>query len=147
MTSSTYGTREVALRPELFSSQEELALAGFLAGYSSLTREAYMLDLRQYVTWCAERRVALFGARRADIEAFGRHLETAGELEPRSRDGSARSPASTGTPNKRTSSRSRRRCMSVARNSTTNRMPPDWIAMRSGPCSSPPVSASRMTTP
>jgi integrase/recombinase XerD len=30
------------------------------------------------VTWCAERRVALFGARRADIEAFGRHLETAG---------------------------------------------------------------------
>jgi integrase/recombinase XerD len=37
-----------------------------------------MLDLRQYVTWCAERRVALFGARRADIEAFGRHLETAG---------------------------------------------------------------------
>jgi hypothetical protein len=73
MTSSTYGTREVALRPELFSSQEELALAGFLAGYSGLTREAYMLDLRQYVTWCAERRVALFGARRADIEAFGRH--------------------------------------------------------------------------
>jgi hypothetical protein len=45
MTSSTYGTREVALRPELFSSQEELALAGFLAGYGGLTREAYMLDL------------------------------------------------------------------------------------------------------
>jgi integrase/recombinase XerD len=72
------GTREVALRPELFSSQEEVALAGFLAGYSGLTREAYMLDLRQYATWCAERRVALFGARRADIEAFGRHLEAAG---------------------------------------------------------------------
>src|SRR5438874_12549511 len=78
MTSSTTDTRQVALRPELFSSQEELALAGFLAGYSGLTREAYMLDLRQYVAWCAERRVALFGARRADIEAFGRHLETIG---------------------------------------------------------------------
>jgi integrase/recombinase XerD len=78
MTSSTTDTRQVALRRELFSSQEEFALAGFLAGYSGLTREAYMLDLRQYVAWCAERRVALFGARRADIEAFGRHLETAG---------------------------------------------------------------------
>jgi len=77
MTSST-ASREVALRPELFSSHEEVALAGFLAGYSGLTREAYKLDLRQYVTWCAERRVAVFGARRADIEAFGRHLETAG---------------------------------------------------------------------
>ena len=53
-------------------------MAGFLAGYGGLTREAYMLDLRQYVAWCAERRIALFGARRADIEAFGRHLEAAG---------------------------------------------------------------------
>ena len=76
MTSST-DTR-VALRDDVFARQEELALAGFLAGYSGLTREAYMLDLRQYVSWCAERRVALFGARRADIEAFGRYLETAG---------------------------------------------------------------------
>jgi site-specific recombinase XerD len=78
MTSSTTNTQTIALRSELFSTQEELALAGFLAGYSGLTREAYMLDLRQYVAWCAERRIALFGARRADIEAFGRHLETAG---------------------------------------------------------------------
>jgi integrase/recombinase XerD len=76
MTSST-DTR-VARRSEVFARQEELALAGFLAGYSGLTREAYMLDVRQYVAWCAVRRVALFGARRADIEAFGRHLETAG---------------------------------------------------------------------
>ena len=76
MTSST-DTR-VALRHDVFAPREELALAGFLAGYSGLTREAYKLDLRQYVTWCAERRVALFGARRSDIEAFGRQLETAG---------------------------------------------------------------------
>ena len=76
MTSST-DTR-VALRHDVLAPNEELALAGFLAGYSGLTREAYMLDLRQYVAWCAERRIALFGARRADIEAFGRHLETAG---------------------------------------------------------------------
>jgi hypothetical protein len=47
MTSSTTDTQPVALRPELFSTQEELALTGFLTGYSGLTREAYMLDLRQ----------------------------------------------------------------------------------------------------
>jgi hypothetical protein len=29
----------------------EPALAGFLACYSGLTREAYMLDLRQFSTW------------------------------------------------------------------------------------------------
>jgi integrase/recombinase XerD len=62
----------------LFTPQEEFALAGFLTGYSGLTYEAYALDLRQYVTWCAEHRVVLFGARRSDIETFGRHLESLG---------------------------------------------------------------------
>jgi site-specific recombinase XerD len=70
-------TTTVALRP-LFSSEEQQALLGFLAGYSGLTREAYALDLRQYVAWCTEQHVALFGARRADIESFGRHLEALG---------------------------------------------------------------------
>jgi integrase/recombinase XerD len=54
----------VAVRMALFSADEELALAGFLAGYSGLTREAYALDLRQYVTWCTEQRVVLFGSPR-----------------------------------------------------------------------------------
>ena len=31
----------------IFSNTERLALAGFLAGYSGLTRQAYELDLRQ----------------------------------------------------------------------------------------------------
>jgi integrase/recombinase XerD len=39
----------LATRDELFSANEQLALAGFLAGYSGLTRDAYTLDLRQYV--------------------------------------------------------------------------------------------------
>ena len=68
----------VAAREEMFTTEEEQALLGFLAGYSGLTREAYQLDLRQWVQWCTERRVAVFGARRADIEGFGRHLEAAG---------------------------------------------------------------------
>ena len=71
-------TIALAVRVELFSPAEELALTGLLAGYSGLTREAYALDLRQYVTWCSERTIPLFGARRADIEGFGRHLETLG---------------------------------------------------------------------
>jgi site-specific recombinase XerD len=68
----------VEARAELFSTNEQLALAGFLAGYSGLTRDAYMLDLRQYVAWCTEHRLAVFGARRADIECFARHLESLG---------------------------------------------------------------------
>ena len=36
----------------VFSSTERLALTGFLAGYSGLTREAYELGLRQFTSWC-----------------------------------------------------------------------------------------------
>ena len=71
-------TTTVAVRDEMFTTEEEQALVGFLAGYSGLTREAYQLDLRKWVQWCTERQVALFGARRADIEGFGRHLEACG---------------------------------------------------------------------
>jgi site-specific recombinase XerD len=68
----------LAARDELFSTDEQLALAGFLAGYSGLTRDAYTLDLRQYVAWCTEHHLAVFGTRRADIECFARHLESLG---------------------------------------------------------------------
>jgi len=71
-------TTTVAVREVLFTAEEEQALLGFLMGYSGLTRDAYQLDLRQYVTWCADHRVELFEARRADIEGFGRHLEALG---------------------------------------------------------------------
>jgi hypothetical protein len=61
-----------------FSDQERLALAGFLAGYSGMTREAYALDLRQFTAWCHNHQLRLFAARRADIELFARDLEAAG---------------------------------------------------------------------
>ena len=63
---------------ELFTDAETVALAGFLGGYSGLTRDAYALDLRQFATWCAEQRLALFGVRRSDIERFARRLEALG---------------------------------------------------------------------
>jgi integrase/recombinase XerD len=68
----------LATRDELFGTDEQLASAGFLAGYSGLTRDAYTLDLRQYVARCTEHQLAVFGARCADIECFARHLEPMG---------------------------------------------------------------------
>ena len=62
----------------MFTEPERLALAGFLAGYTGLTREAYALDLRQYASWCQQRHIRLFQARRADIECFARDLEARG---------------------------------------------------------------------
>ena len=61
-----------------FTDAERLALAGYLAGYRGLTREAYALDLRQFTTWCRARSLALFAVRRADIESFARDLEARG---------------------------------------------------------------------
>jgi integrase/recombinase XerD len=62
----------------VFTNTERLALAGFLAGYSGLTRQAYELDLRQYASWCQHHQLRLFAARRADIECFARDLEARG---------------------------------------------------------------------
>jgi hypothetical protein len=62
----------------VFTDTERLALAGFLAGYSGLTRQAYELDLRQFVGWCRQHQLHLFQVRRADIECFARDLEARG---------------------------------------------------------------------
>ncbi len=60
-TTSSTSTAIVAAEP-VFTHQERLALAGFLAGYADLTREAYALDLRQYANWCQQRNICLFQA-------------------------------------------------------------------------------------
>jgi site-specific recombinase XerD len=39
----------------VFTDDERVALAGFLAGYRGLTCEAYALDLRQFASWCRAR--------------------------------------------------------------------------------------------
>ena len=62
----------------VFTNTERLALAGFLAGHSGLTRQACELDLRQFASWCQQHQLHLFGARRADIEFFARDLEARG---------------------------------------------------------------------
>src|SRR5262245_47723997 len=77
MATTTSAAALVPIAP-VFTNTERLALAGFLAGYSGLTREAYELDLRQYASWCQQHQLRLFAARRADIECFARDLEARG---------------------------------------------------------------------
>jgi integrase/recombinase XerD len=77
MTTATPSTALVTIQP-VFTDAERLALAGFLAGYRGLTREAYALDLRQFTSWCRASSLHLFAVRRADIEGFARDLETRG---------------------------------------------------------------------
>jgi site-specific recombinase XerD len=77
MATTTSSAALVRAEP-VFSDTQRHALAGFLAGYSGLTRAAYELDLRQYASWCHHHHVHLFGARRADIECFARDLEAYG---------------------------------------------------------------------
>jgi integrase/recombinase XerD len=77
MTTTAPSTALATIQPA-FTDAERLALAGFLAGYRGLTREAYALDLRQFTTWCRARSLNLFAARRGDIESFARDLEAKG---------------------------------------------------------------------
>ena len=49
-----------------------MAVASFLAGYTGQTFDAYALDLRQWVAWCADHDLDLFEVRRAHIELFAR---------------------------------------------------------------------------
>jgi integrase/recombinase XerD len=77
VTATIPSTALVTIQP-VSTESERLALAGFLAGYRGLTREAYALDLRQFTTWCRARCLNLFAARRADVEGFARELEAQG---------------------------------------------------------------------
>ena len=77
MTTAVPSTALATIQPA-FTDPERLALAGFLAGYRGLTREAYALGLRQFTTWCRARSLPLFAVRRADIESFARELEARG---------------------------------------------------------------------
>ena len=49
MTTAAPSTALATIQPA-FTDAERFALAGFLAGYRGLTREAYALDLRQFTT-------------------------------------------------------------------------------------------------
>ena len=48
--------------------QVNQAIAGFLAGYTGTTLQAYRLDLRQWATWIDTTRLDMFDVERAHIE-------------------------------------------------------------------------------
>ena len=77
-TTTSSPSTAMAIAEPVFTQQEPLALAGFLADYTGLTREAYAPDLRQYANWCQQHHLHLFQVRRADIECFARDLEACG---------------------------------------------------------------------
>ena len=54
MTTAAPSAALATIQP-VFTDAERVALAGFLAGYRGLTREAYALDLRQFASWCRAR--------------------------------------------------------------------------------------------
>jgi integrase/recombinase XerD len=124
---STMPLSALAVIEPAFSEAEKRALAGFLAGYSGMTREAYTLDLRQFTAWCHRRHLALFAARRADIELFARDLEAAGRARATITRRLSTIAGMYRDAVKKTSSTTPRRCTSGGRGSTTV---PCW---RAGP--------------
>jgi site-specific recombinase XerD len=68
----------VVLFDPVFADGERVALAGFLAGYRGAIRDAYALDLRQFVAWWADHHLGLFMVRRSDMECYARTLEQRG---------------------------------------------------------------------
>jgi integrase len=77
MAATVPSTSLIPVQP-VFTDAERLALAGYLAGYRGLTREACTLDLRQFTAWCRARSLPLFAVRRADTETFACELEARG---------------------------------------------------------------------
>ena len=77
-TNNATPTTEIAVLDPQSSDAERYALGAFLAGYRGQTRDAYALDLRQFVAWCDQHDLRLFAVRRADIECFARDLEELG---------------------------------------------------------------------
>jgi hypothetical protein len=136
----------VAVAEPVFTDAETLALSGFLAGYTGLTREAYAPDLRQFTRWCQQRHLRLFQVRRADIECFARDLEAKGKARATVTRTLCTIAGSTGARWKKTSSTTRPGRMSAARGWTTSPVRLGWTATSSAPCWLPLVWAQRPCT-
>ena len=52
MTTTETRFAPALVSPDFDSFAVRQAIAGFLAGYGDTTREAYSLDLRQWLRWC-----------------------------------------------------------------------------------------------
>ncbi|MGD0068106.1 MAG: site-specific integrase [Streptosporangiaceae bacterium] len=143
MTTAAPSTALATIQPA-FTDPERLALAGYLAGYRGLTREAYALDLRQFASWCRTRSLPLFAVRRADIEGFARDLEARGRARATV---TRRLSTTAGFPVKYAVEEELLDHSPAAHvrrppGWIMNPMPPPWTATSSARCSWPPGSAS-----
>jgi hypothetical protein len=144
MTTAAPSTALATIQPA-FTDAERLALAGYLADYRGLTRDAYALDLRQFTTWCRTRSLALFVVRApTSSPSPGTWKPKAGPAPP-SPGGCAPLPGSTSTPSRKNSSITHPPLMSAVRGWTTSPMQSRWTATSSARCWSPPGSARRLS--
>jgi len=81
-TTSTSTTNRLALPEIVFTGSERIALAGFLAGYRGLTRDAYALDLHQFVAWCDRHELKLFSGPPGRYRALRPGAGEAGRARP-----------------------------------------------------------------
>jgi site-specific recombinase XerD len=75
---NTGSASSLVLRDDPSRSDIQIALGGFLAGYSNNTFLAYQQDLRQFVSWRSNQDLELFIVKRTHIELFARWLEHRG---------------------------------------------------------------------
>lgn len=59
-------------------TQEQMAVSGFLVGYTQRTRESYALDLKRWMEFCRSNGLRPLAARRQHIELFAREMEARG---------------------------------------------------------------------
>ena len=78
-TTNSVHVPALLVQDDLDSVRLRHAIAGFLAGFGRLTREAYSLDLRQWMTWCNSHNLGVLEVRRAHIELYARSMEVAGK--------------------------------------------------------------------
>jgi integrase len=145
--SSSFSPTSVVVYDPAFADPERQALIGYLAGYRGLTRDAYVLDLRQFAAWCQQRSIPLFAARRADIEGYARWLEERG----RARATVARRLSTVAGFYRYAEEEAHwsapRPCTCGDRAWTTNPTPWPWIETRSAPTWWPSDWAPRSSTP
>jgi len=81
MTTTHTALMPAVVAPDFDSFAVRQAITGFLAGYGDATRDAYSLDLRQWLRWCASHELRVLEVRRAHIELFARSLEQDGKAQ------------------------------------------------------------------
>jgi hypothetical protein len=132
MTTTTSTSTTVAVAEPVFSNAEQLALAGFLAGYTGLTRRPTRWTCGSTPPGASSATCACSGPAARTSNASPVIWKPRAGPGQRSPAGCARSPGSTGTRWKKTCWTILRPLMCGVPDWTTTRTPPGWTATNSG---------------